>query len=387
MDRCSADARFQLARIFGIRIGADTSWFVFAVPPDLAPVRELQGPLPGPGLEVVHARGGQRLPVRRSRSCCTSSGHAVPAIRNGVGVSGIDLWIFGGFTKHAARVAHRRGADFKISAAGPLVTLVDRRGRASRSAPPAVGRARASGARRSPWQRSRRAGAAPPGGARAPGPLLPQRGSCSPSTCCPACRSTAAGSCARSPGAITGDRNRATRIAATSGRGLAYVLGGLGVVLHRAAATEPAAFWLLFVALILGQGARAAEAQTVIHSRIEHLRVADVMDSEPVTMPVRDHASTARSTTGSSATAGTGSRWSTRPAASWASPSRDATREVPRAAAAELDDQPGDGSTRPATHFRVGVDEPLEALLGSEALTAARRDHGRRRATACCAAS
>ena len=43
--------------------------------------------------------------------------------------------------------------------------------------------------------------------------------------------------------------------------------------------------WLGFVGLFLGQAARQAEVQTEVTSRIEGLRVADVMDDEPVAVP------------------------------------------------------------------------------------------------------
>jgi CBS domain-containing protein len=41
----------------------------------------------------------------------------------------------------------------------------------------------------------------------------------------------------------------------------------------------------VFVGLFLGQAARSAEAQTALTSRIEGVRVADVMDAEPVSVP------------------------------------------------------------------------------------------------------
>jgi CBS-domain-containing membrane protein len=43
--------------------------------------------------------------------------------------------------------------------------------------------------------------------------------------------------------------------------------------------------WLAFIGLFLGQAARSAELQTTISDRIEGLRVADVMDAEPVAVP------------------------------------------------------------------------------------------------------
>ncbi len=50
-------------------------------------------------------------------------GHALAARREGIEISGIDLWFFGGVAK-MARDTQSAGAEFRIAAAGPLVTLV-----------------------------------------------------------------------------------------------------------------------------------------------------------------------------------------------------------------------------------------------------------------------
>ena len=50
-------------------------------------------------------------------------GHALVARRLGIGISGIDLWFFGGIAK-MSRDTDSPGTEFKIAAAGPAVTLV-----------------------------------------------------------------------------------------------------------------------------------------------------------------------------------------------------------------------------------------------------------------------
>ncbi len=51
-------------------------------------------------------------------------GHAIVAKRNGLSVAGIDLWAFGGITRTMRPELPRTpGAQFKVAAAGPLVTL------------------------------------------------------------------------------------------------------------------------------------------------------------------------------------------------------------------------------------------------------------------------
>src|SRR3954453_16095839 len=49
-------------------------------------------------------------------------GHAIVAQRNGIRVTRIDLWFFGGLAR-LTRQPNSPGEDFRISAAGPAVTL------------------------------------------------------------------------------------------------------------------------------------------------------------------------------------------------------------------------------------------------------------------------
>src|SRR5207248_2847024 len=83
----------------------------------------------------------------------------------------------------------------------------------------------------------------------------------------------------------TGDRNRATHFAARLGRGLggaAVVLGLLMVV--------TGSFWGLWIVLLgflVGRWAQAEDVQAAIATRLEGLRVADVMDAEPVAIDAR----------------------------------------------------------------------------------------------------
>ena len=50
-------------------------------------------------------------------------GHAIAARREGIEVSGIDLFLFGGVMK-MSRDTDSPGAEFRVAAAGPLVTLL-----------------------------------------------------------------------------------------------------------------------------------------------------------------------------------------------------------------------------------------------------------------------
>jgi CBS domain-containing protein len=83
---------------------------------------------------------------------------------------------------------------------------------------------------------------------------------------------------------ITGDRNRATRGAARLGQAFSYVFIGVGILMF-IEGDVIGGIWLAVIGFILGQSARGAVAQTEFSTRIEGIRVADVMDDEPVAIP------------------------------------------------------------------------------------------------------
>jgi CBS domain-containing protein len=83
---------------------------------------------------------------------------------------------------------------------------------------------------------------------------------------------------------LTGDRTRATNFAATLGRGFAYILIG-GGIFWAFQIDFIGGIWMVFIGMFLGQAARSATYQTAVLSRIEGVRVADVMDSEPIAIP------------------------------------------------------------------------------------------------------
>jgi len=82
----------------------------------------------------------------------------------------------------------------------------------------------------------------------------------------------------------TGDQASATRFAATLGRvfGYLFIAGGLLLV---AGGETFGGIWLALIGLVINGSARGATMQTAISSRIGGMRVADVMDHEPVAIP------------------------------------------------------------------------------------------------------
>src|SRR4051794_40394311 len=344
----------QLVRVFGIRIGVDPSWFF--VPfliiwslsgyyRDLFPGQDTKAF----GLAVVSAL------LFFLSILLHELGHAAVAIRNGIGIAGIDLWMFGGVAK-MRKDADSPGVDFRIAVAGPVVTLL------IAALCFAIG-AGAVGAQEF-WRVVTFQDPASAGTTLVADicfinalllvfnllPGLPLDGG----------RILRATVWWR-----TGDRNSATRTMAAAGRVLAYAVGAFGLFLVVRGYLSTG-IWLMFVALILSQGARSAEVQTAVVSRIEHLRVSDVMDSEPVALPAE--AKLDRALDDFFLRYG----WDWFPVVDvhgrfLGLATREELEKVPEALRPGANVSEGT-SAESAKTFRIRGDEPLEALLGSEGL-------------------
>jgi Zn-dependent protease len=83
---------------------------------------------------------------------------------------------------------------------------------------------------------------------------------------------------------VTGDRLKATKIAANLGRIFAYVLIAAGVA-GLATGDTFGGIWTIVLGWFLLQAASGAVAQTAFMSRLGDVTVADIMDSEPVAIP------------------------------------------------------------------------------------------------------
>jgi Zn-dependent protease/CBS domain-containing protein len=113
-----------IGRIAGIRIGLNWSWFVVfgliawslavAVFPD-------QNPGLGKGTYVAMAIVAAALFF--TSLLMHELGHALQALRDGVEIEGITLWLFGGVAQLRGRLPSA-AAELRIALAGPLVSLV-----------------------------------------------------------------------------------------------------------------------------------------------------------------------------------------------------------------------------------------------------------------------
>jgi len=85
---------------------------------------------------------------------------------------------------------------------------------------------------------------------------------------------------------ITGDPNRATRACARLGQlfGMLVTAGGVALVVR---GYTTSGLWFVLIGVFLTQAARQALAQATVGALIRDVRVADIMDREPLTIPSR----------------------------------------------------------------------------------------------------
>ena len=347
-----------LFRIRGIRIAVDYSWFVVLF--------LIIFWLSGFYKDVLNEPQGSTAPYLLAVASATlffasillhELGHAFVARRHNIGVSGITLWMFGGFAR-LEKDSDTPGTEFKIAIAGPLVTAAIVVACFGAGLLLAGGEVRNAALTQSNTQTS--------GVAAMLGwlgginlfvlifnlvPAFPLDG----------------GRIAR---AIawwrTGSRNSGTRFAATLGEwfGLILIVGGLGYFVAYQG-NLVGGIWLAFIGFILRGAAKAALAQTEVTSRIEGISVRDVMERDPVAIP--EGASIEQAL----------DEYFLRYRSPWF-PVVDAGRHfiglvdrgaadnvpaVERASSVVSDVLAHDSGT-----LTVGEDEPLESVLGNEAL-------------------
>ena len=263
----------QLARVFGIRIGASPSWFVVALIFIVwlsTAYDDQYGQTTGYLMAVVS------VALFFLSLTLHELGHAWVARRNAIEIAGIDLWFFGGIAK-LSRDSQSPGEEFRISAAGPAMTLLI----VIVACLVGVVAGGTSEFADALFLRDH------PGAALAVlgwlalvnvglfvfnlVPAFPLDG----------------GRIARAIAwRITGDRNRGTRFSARLGQAFSYVLMlyGLGTLLfvHGAAVSG---VWCIMLGWFLGQSASGAVVSSRFSERLQGVTVADVMDTQPVWVP------------------------------------------------------------------------------------------------------
>lgn len=259
----------------GIRVSVDWSWFIVLFLVILWMTSFFEGLL-GEGGTTPFLYGVLSAVGFFGSILLHEFGHAAVAIRNKIGISGIQLWALGGMAR-MDREADSPGTELKVALAGPAVTLA------------IIVVLTAVGVGAVGWTEFREA-AVQETSSNASGlmaliawlvtintlvlvfnllPAYPMDGG----------RVVRAIAWWRS-----GDRTSATRFAANLGRFFGYVFIGGGIVLAVSGYVFTG-IWLAAVGMMINGSARGAAMQTAITSRIGDVRVADVMDREPVAIP------------------------------------------------------------------------------------------------------
>jgi len=347
----------KLARVFGVRIGVDVSWFFVFFLVIYLMSENYQEVFRGQDtkafvLAVVSAV------LFFGSVLLHELGHALTAKRLGIGIAGIDLWLFGGIAK-MERDTRTAGEEFKVAAAGPLVTLLIA---AVCFGAAALLQGVDVAARGTVLDDSGVSGTTAVLGWLALVNLTLLLFNLIPGFPLDGGRIARAIAWWR-----TGDRTRATRFAARLGRGFSFLLIAGGVFIAIGLGDVFGGVWLAVIGVFLGSAARQSELQNEVQSRIQGVRVADVMDADPVAVPselsldrawdefflryrwpwfpVVDPAGRLVGVVAAEAIEGVSDQ--VRP-----------SRTVASVMAADAEDG----------GLRVGFDEPLEALLGREGL-------------------
>jgi Zn-dependent protease/CBS domain-containing protein len=265
---------FQLARILGIRIGVNASWFIVLFLFIYLFQGSFEEKLASSDTTAFGVALGAAVLFFGS-ILLHELGHAFAARREGIEVAGIDLFLFGGVMK-MSRDTDSPGAEFRVAAAGPAVTLliIIVAGLVTMVM----------------WGPDRLFDSTRLTGDQSEDipivllsvlvgfnvlllgfnliPAFPLDG----------------GRIARAIAwRVTGDRGRATRFSARIGQGFAVLLAGYGI--YVVLGGDPWGLWSVMLGWLLGSAARGAILQSDFSDRLEGITVADLMDAEPVTIP------------------------------------------------------------------------------------------------------
>jgi Zn-dependent protease len=269
-----------LFHVRGIRVAVDWSWFLILFLVIFWMTQNFE--------ELLGKTGSQTTPFLLGLASAAGFfgsillhelGHAFAARRNGIGISSIQLWIFGGMAR-MDREADSPGVEARVALAGPAVTAL--------IFVVCVVIGIAGGG----WTEFRDAALfeSRVGEAAVPAlfdwlasinlllllfnliPAFPMDG----------------GRVARAIAwRRTGDRNAATRFAADLGRilGWGIVAAGAYMTVTDSIFGSFGGIWLALVGVMITGAAKGASRQTQVSGRIHHMSVADVMDRQPVAIP------------------------------------------------------------------------------------------------------
>jgi Zn-dependent protease len=269
-----------LCHIRGIRIAVDWSWFLILFLVIFWMTRfyeELLGP--GSSSTTPFVLGVASAAGFFGSILLHELGHAVVATRNGIGISSIQLWIFGGMAR-MDREADGPGVEARVALAGPAVTGL------------IFVVLMVAGVIAGGWHEFSHA-ALIQSTSGASGVLAAMAWLASINLLLLVFNLLPAfpmdgGRVARAIAwKVTGDRNAATKFAADLGRvfGYLFIAAGIYCALTGAVLGTLGGVWLALVGVMISGAAKSTSVRTKMTSKISTISVADVMDREPVTIP------------------------------------------------------------------------------------------------------
>lgn len=261
----------QLARIFGIRIGASPSWFVVLFILILGLSSSYTDRYSD---TTAYATAVASAVLFFVSLTLHELGHALVARRRGIEIAGIELWFFGGIAK-LSRDSRSPGEEFIVAAAGPAVTFLI-------IVACVVGGIATSGS--DAFLDAVRVTSDPSPALALLGWLALVNAFLFVFNLVPAFPLDGGRIARAAAWKVTGDRNRATRFSARLGQLFSYLLIGGGIYLL--IQSDPySGLWFIVLGWFLGQAATGAVASSRFSERLEGVTVADVMDAQPVWVP------------------------------------------------------------------------------------------------------
>lgn len=350
----------KLFTVFGIRIGVDLSWFLILFLAIFWLSQSFRNVLASSDTTAFATAVVTALLFFGSL-VLHELGHAWAARRAGIRVPQIDLWLLGGMAR-MERDSRTPGEEFRISAAGPLVSLL------LAAACFGLGVAFEGYGSFTDAATLRTTGQVVTPVQLALSFLVTMNLVIFLFNLVPAFPLDG-GRIARSIAwKVTGDRGRATRFSGRLGQIFALLMAGFG--LYQLLRGDYGGLWWLFLAFFIGQAARGAVIQTRFTEQIDGVTVADIMDEHPVSVPADLPVVRAEDEFFLRY------RWSWFPVVDALGRFVGLAQEERVRGAARAGDQTvtvGDVmDAEAAGDWRVDVEAPLEALLGSEPL----RRHG-----------
>jgi Zn-dependent protease len=261
----------QLARVFGIRIGASPSWFVVLFIMIIGLSSSYTNRYSDSTAYSVAVASAALFFVSLTLH---ELGHALVARHNGIEIAGIDLWFFGGIAK-LNRDSRSPGEEFRVSAAGPAVTLLI-------IAVCVVAGIAIAGS--NDFLDAVALNGNPSPGMALLGWLALVNAFLFVFNMVPAFPLDGGRIARAIAWRVTGDRNLGTRFSARLGQAFSYVLIGAGIYLL--VRGDPyTGLWFIVLGWFLGQTATGAVASSRFSERLQGVTVADVMDTQPVWVP------------------------------------------------------------------------------------------------------